>query len=134
VGRTRTSKEQGQVLPVIAVVVVVAAGAALLVATLGGVVIDRTRARTAADASALAGVTGGRGPAEQVARANGGTVRRYVAIDGEVEVTVRVGRAEATARAGAGAPVASELPERPSGSSGRDEGEHATVPALVAGL
>jgi len=90
------------VLPLIALVMLAAAGAALVVAALGGVVIDRTRARTAADAAALAGVTGGRTRAEQVARANGGRVRRYVEVDGAVEVTVRVGRAEATARARAG--------------------------------
>ncbi|MGZ4692144.1 MAG: pilus assembly protein TadG-related protein [Acidimicrobiales bacterium] len=91
-------------LPLVALVVVAAAGAALVVAALGGVVIDRTRARTAADAAALAGVTGGRDRAEQVARANGGALRRFVQVDGAVEVTVRVGRAEATARARAGAP------------------------------
>ena len=92
----------GQVLPLVALVVVSAAGAALLVASVGGIVIDRGRARTAADAAALAGVLGGRDPAERIARANGGELRSYRVVGDVVEVTVRVGRAEATARAGRG--------------------------------
>ena len=86
-------------LPLGAVVVVAAVGAALLVALVGGVVIDRSRARTAADAAALAGVSAGRDQAELVARANGAEIRRYLEVGDVVEVTVRVGRAEATARA-----------------------------------
>ncbi len=86
-------------LPLVAVVMTVAVGAALVVALVGGVVIDRSRARTAADAAALAAVSGGREQADRVARANGGEIRRYQEVGNVVEVTVRVGRADATARA-----------------------------------
>jgi hypothetical protein len=100
--RARRWDASGQVLPLVALVVTAAAGAALVVALVGGVVVDRARARTAADAAALAGVTDGRDRAEQVARANGGEIRSYRAVGDVVEVTVRVGRAEATARASTG--------------------------------
>ncbi len=100
--RARRGDASGQVLPLVALVVMTAAGAALVVAVVGGVVVDRARARTAADAAALAGVTDGRDRAEQVARANGGEIRSYRTVGAVVEVTVRVGRAEATARARAG--------------------------------
>ncbi len=49
-------RDEGQALPLMAVVLMVAAVAVLLAAHLGGVVVDRARARTAADAAALAGV------------------------------------------------------------------------------
>ena len=90
-------------LPLVAVVVVVAAGAALVLARLGAEVVDRARARTAADAAALAGVTGDRPAAEQVARADGATLERFVRVGDQVEVTVRVDSSRATARAAVGA-------------------------------
>ena len=80
-------------------VLVLAAGAAVLTATLGGAVAERTRARTAADAAALAGVTGGRGSAEVVAVANGGHLESYGGDGSVVEVAVVVGATRATARA-----------------------------------
>ena len=109
-GTRRSGDDRGQVLPLVAIVVLVAAGVALAVGLLGAVVIDRTRARTAADAAALAGVHGGRAQAEAVAAANGGRVRRYVEAGGDVEVTVQVGRAQATARARAGRAPAVDHP------------------------
>jgi hypothetical protein len=66
------------------------------------VVTDRARARTAAVAAALAAATDGEAAARQVATANGGEMRTYVARGSVVEVTVRVGQAEATSRATAG--------------------------------
>ena len=66
---------------------------------LGSGVADRARARTAADAAALAGARDGEDIAAQVARDNHGELRSYVSRDRRVEVTVRVGQAEATARA-----------------------------------
>ena len=98
--------EGGQVLPLMALVILVAVGAALAVARLGVEVIDRARARTAADAAALAGVDGGRPAADAAARANGGRVLHFVARDGATEVEVQVGGSEATARARPGAPTA----------------------------
>lgn len=98
--------DAGQVLPLMALVILVGLGAALGLARLGVEVIDRARARTAADAAALAGVDGGRQAADAAARANGGRVVRFVATDGATEVEVRVGGSQATARARRGAPMA----------------------------
>jgi uncharacterized membrane protein len=97
-------RDRGQVSPLVAVVVMGAAVAVLVIAHLGGVVVDRTRARNAADAAALAGATDGRSAAEEVARANGAVLEGWRQIDGATEVTVRVGRARATARARRGPP------------------------------
>ncbi|GEM_PF-111261 len=96
--------DRGQAVPLLVVVLAVAVTAMLMVAQLGGVVVDRERARTAADAAALAGVEGGRAAAEIEARANGGTLEAWVVSDGFSQVTVRVGRARATARARPGRP------------------------------
>jgi len=85
---------------------VVAVVAALALAQMSAVVGDRARARTAADAAALAGVTDGRSGADALAAANHGSVERFVVSGGDTEVTVRVGRARATARARAGSPAA----------------------------
>ena len=98
-----STREGGQVSPLIALVVVATAVVALLVAELGTAVTDRAQARTAADAAALAGVNGGRAAAAVIAAADNGSLERFVAADGATEVTVRVGRARATARARAGA-------------------------------
>jgi hypothetical protein len=77
-------------------VLITGQGAALLV--------DEARARTAADAAALAGVTSGRDAAAALADANGGHLVGFSAgTDGTVAVEVTVGRAHATARAGAAA-------------------------------
>ena len=106
-GPTRSAparRERGQVLPLVAVVLMAATVAVLVVAHLGGVVVDRARARTAADAAALAGVDGGRPAAEAEASANGGVIESWSVSDGATEVTVRVGRARATARARPGRP------------------------------
>jgi hypothetical protein len=91
--------EAGQTTPLVALLFVVVAGALLALGQLGAVVTDRARARTAADASALAGASDGEAGARRVASANGGDVRRYVVVGSAVEVTVQVGRAEATSRA-----------------------------------
>ena len=80
--------------------VVVAAGlAVLLLVRLGGAAADRARARTAADAAALAGATGGREAAEAVARENGASLKVFVTVSPDVEATVRVRDEQATARA-----------------------------------
>jgi len=88
----------------VALVLAAAVAAALVVSRLGTTITDRAEARTAADAAALAGVTGGRPAADAVAAADHGVIQRYVVADGATEVTVRVGRAEATARARRGRP------------------------------
>jgi hypothetical protein len=84
---------------------------------LGSDAVDAGRARTAADAAALAGAAGGEGAARTVAGANGGVVVSFRAAGSEVQVQVRVGRASAVAQAvgtprgGGGAARAGLVPE-----------------------
>jgi hypothetical protein len=66
---------------------------------LGNLEGDRARAQTAADAAALAGAAEGRDAAVAVVVENDGDLRSYAAEGSAVEVVVRVGDAEATARA-----------------------------------
>ena len=95
--------ERGQAVPLALVVVAVAILVTVALAELGGNVVDAGRARTAADAVALAGVEGGRQRSARVAEENGATLVSWSsAPDGDgitVVVTVRVGRATATAAA-----------------------------------
>jgi hypothetical protein len=67
----------------------------------GGGMIERSRAQTAADAAALAWVTGGRAAAEQLAQRHGATVVGFRTGPGagQVTVIVRIGGATATAAA-----------------------------------
>jgi uncharacterized membrane protein len=91
--------ERGQATVLVAAGLVLAALVLLAVVGAGSVTLDGARARTAADAAALAGAAEGPDAAAALARANGG---RLVALrtDGTgVIVTVAVGRARATARA-----------------------------------
>jgi len=61
--------------------------------------IDRQHAQSAADAAALAGVTGGRAAATELAAANGGALVGW-SVDGHrVTVRVRIGDQVAVARA-----------------------------------
>jgi hypothetical protein len=72
---------------------------ALLVARLGGAVDRRSRARTAADAAALACAADGDATAGDLARRNG-AVLTSVSIDGaSCTVSVQVGDERASARA-----------------------------------
>ncbi len=92
----------GQILPLVLVMVAFGAAMALLVAELGLIAVDRARARSAADAAALAAATE-RGDGCTVARefavANGAHLESLEHAGGEVLVVVSVGRARATARA-----------------------------------
>jgi hypothetical protein len=102
--RTAIARDRrGQAVPLALAAVVVAVVATLAVAAIGRSIIDAGRARTAADAAALAGVEGGRAAAEQLAAEHGATVLAW-ASSGPTDaitviVTVRVGRARATASA-----------------------------------
>lgn len=92
----------GQILPLVLVMVALGAAMALLVAQLGVVAVDRARARSAADAAALAAATergDGRTVAREFASANGAQLESFEHVGGEVLVVVSVGRARATARA-----------------------------------
>lgn len=114
VGLRRTRDDRGQAVPLVLVVVVLAVVATLGIAHLGRSVVDAGRARTAADAAALAGVEGGRAASSRLVAEHGGELVSWSATGGArevtVTVTVRVGRARATAAAsnemgGASAPA-----------------------------
>lgn len=111
----RLRGEKGQALPLLLIVLAVGLVGVLVVARLGQAADDAARARTAADAAALAGAADGRAAAEQVAAANGGVVIDYVSAGDQVEVVVAVGVASARARA---EQVVEWLP------SGRERGGH----------
>lgn len=95
----RRPAERGQVTPLVAVVVLFVALVALGLARLGGGAVDAARARTAADAAALAGAAEGRAAAEELAAANGARLIGYQALGSDVMVTVEVGEAHVRARA-----------------------------------
>jgi len=97
--RADDSNDGGQVLPLVSVLVVFVALVCLGLTRLGDGVVDRARARTAADAAALAGARDGEDVAGEVAEQNHGELLAYVSREGEVEVTVRVGDSTARARA-----------------------------------
>ena len=75
----------------------VAAGAGLT--ALSRDLIDVSRARSAADAAALASVEGGQAAAIELATANGATLVSWAQVGSDVVVEVRVGDAVARARA-----------------------------------
>lgn len=89
----------GQTTVLVAAGLVLAAVVLLAVVAAGSLVVDGARARTAADAAALAGAAEGREAAGALARANDGRLVAYRSDGPEVTVTVVVGRARATARA-----------------------------------
>ena len=91
--------ERGQTLPFLVLLVALAAVTALVVVQVGERAVDAARARTAADAAALAGARSGAVAARDVAEANHAELVRFEADGPEAEVTVAVGQAEATARA-----------------------------------
>jgi hypothetical protein len=97
-GASEPDAGQSSVLLVV-LLLIVATGAVVVLGNLGGVAADRARSRTAADAAALAGAGSGRAAATAVATANRGQIESYVVRGNQIEVTVRVGRAHATARA-----------------------------------
>jgi Tfp pilus assembly protein PilV len=88
-------------MTVLAVLVTLAITAAIvlgLVPVLGDLT-DRQQARSAADAAALAGVTGGRAAAENLAAVNDAVLVGWSRSGREVTVTVQVGDQTVTARA-----------------------------------
>jgi len=94
-----TGRDRGQATPLVAAVVVFAAIVALALVRAGHVAVDGARARTAADAAALAGAAEGRPAASHLAAANGGHLVAYRALGDDVLVEVDVGGVTARARA-----------------------------------
>ncbi len=98
--------DNGQAAPLLVVMVALAVGLSLVAGEVGRVLNDAARARTAADAAALAGAAEGRESAEAVAADNGGYLLSYTAETADadagrvlVTVSVEVGRISRTARA-----------------------------------
>ena len=101
--------DAGQAAPLLVAMLVVTVLAILVTVEVGRLLDESARARTSSDAAALAGAAAGRGEAESLAAANGGTLLSYAEarVAGEPEeseqvlvtVSVRVGRAEHSARA-----------------------------------
>ena len=97
-----SGRDRGQaavLVLVVATVLFVSLSVALVV--VGGRVIDRTRAQTAADAAALGAVIGGREAAETLAGRHGATLVSFIRGPdvGRVTVVVRLGTATADAAA-----------------------------------
>lgn len=96
-------RDKGQASLLAMAAVVVAAIAALVVAKVAVVAVDQARAQHAADAAALAGVTGGQPAAQQVATANRAELIGFTTsaprAGGAVRVTVTVQRGDRTATA-----------------------------------
>jgi len=97
-------REEGQATPLMAALVVLAGLVALAVAGAGGGAVDAARARTAADAAALAGAAEGRPAAAMVAGDNGGRLVVFQSLGTDVIVVVEVGGARARSRARASWP------------------------------
>ena len=84
---------------VVAVLIAIGGLVAMGGAEFAGDVIDGARARTAADAAALASVRGGRDAGAAIAAANGGTLVEWHQVGTDVVVSVQVGDVVAVARA-----------------------------------
>lgn len=91
--------QRGQAVPVMVVVLLLAAVVVLAITRLGIAADDAAKARTAADAAALAGAAEGFAAATELAEANGATLLDYNAFGNQVEVRVEVGSSVAIARA-----------------------------------
>src|SRR5690349_2813803 len=98
--------DRGQSTVAVALVVALALLLIVGLTRLGTAAVDRARARTAADAAALAGVVeehrgggAGRRAATEVAARNGARLVAYEADGATVEVTVQIDDAHATSRA-----------------------------------
>lgn len=87
------------ILAVICVLLVAAVSLSGL-AALNAATVESVRARVSADLMALAGLSWGPAVAERVAEANGAEIVRLQRGALEFEVTARVGRVEASGRAG----------------------------------
>lgn len=95
----RRQRDSGQAVLLMLPVMAVAALLALGVAEVGHVVVLRARAQTAADAAALAAVTGGRPAADRLARANDASLVGFLRDGTDVVVTVDLDGVRARARA-----------------------------------
>ena len=91
--------ERGQAAPLVLAVVALAVVVVLALVPLARGADERARARTAADAAALAGAAEGAVAAREVAEANGAELVEWHAAGTDVWVTVTLGEARAVAKA-----------------------------------
>ena len=91
--------ERGSVTPLVAVVALAVGGLVLGLGRLGGLTAEAARARSAADAAALAGAAEGEAAARRLASDNGASLESFSVEGAEVQGEVRLGRATARARA-----------------------------------
>lgn len=95
----RSGHDGGQATPFVAVIIICVAVATLVIAQLGVGAVERVRARTAADAAALAAAIDGPAAGQRLATANGAASATIV-IDGtDAHASVQLGAVEAQARA-----------------------------------
>jgi len=121
--------DRGQAMPLAAAMVAVVAVALVGLVPVGRALADRARARTAADAAALAGAVEGEQAARELAIGNGGELIGFERTGQEVIVRVRVGAVDAYARARATTRAVGAGPGPGSG------GERAGLaPAMLAAL
>lgn len=97
-GRT-TRPDRGQATVLLLAIVALVVVAMVATARFGARVVAKEQAQVAADAAALAGVTGGQPAARRVAAANGGLLVAFLGDGVTVSVSVRVGTDVATAKA-----------------------------------
>ena len=100
--RSPTHRDAGQAWLLLLFVIAVIALAIVGVAQLGAQLVHRSQARTAADAAALAGTTGGRLAAARIAASNGAVLVSFRATGDTVVVEVVVAGAHASAAASDG--------------------------------
>jgi outer membrane lipoprotein SlyB len=93
------STDRGQAVPLLLIAVALGALAIIGIADLAAGALDSARARSAADAAALAGALDGAPAAQRLAQANGAQVVLFGRDGDQVLVVVKVGRATARARA-----------------------------------
>lgn len=98
-GPVNLEADRGQVVPLMVLAIMVLGALLVLAVRHNELLNDRARAQTAADAAALAGAAEGPDRARQLAAANGAEMLSWRAEGEGVEVVVRVGNAQATARA-----------------------------------
>lgn len=97
-----SGRDRGQAaMMVLVLATVLFASMSVALVDLGGRLIDRTRAQTAADAAALAAIVGGHEAAEKLAQRHGATLVSFERGPGPGRVTVVVRLGVATADAAA---------------------------------
>jgi D-alanyl-D-alanine carboxypeptidase/Putative Flp pilus-assembly TadE/G-like len=128
----RSGNDGGQIVPLAAALVGLCCVALLALVPVARTLDDRARARTAADAAALAGAADGERTAREVAVANGADLLEIDRNGDEVVVQVRVGEVEAYARARATRHALDVGARGPAGAAG---GRRAGLaPAMLAAL